>query len=158
MIRAEEAHQTAICTYLKLQYPNVIFHVDNGSAKKRTFVEQNVMRKQQYKPGYPDITILHPVGKWHALLLEIKKDWQEIHYKDGTLKPGNDDHFYIQQDFMSELTNRGYIAQFTWSIEYSKVVIDNYMKGLLTDPYLPVKTKVSKNDLLANNFFTSFNL
>lgn len=160
MNRKEEQLQTAICTYMKLQYPNVIFKVDSV-AQKRGYAAQGVLRKQQYKPGFPDFMILHPVGKWHGLLLELKKDYTEIHYKNGTLKPGPDDHFYNQQSFMTELTQQGYAAQFCWSFDMAKVVIDQYLKGLLVEPYLAFKSKASiieQYDKIADEFFGSFNL
>lgn len=157
MIRKEESLQTAIVKYLRLQYPGVIFHVDHGSAKRRSYAEQAMMKRQQYKAGYPDFQILKPVGNWHGLLMELKKDYQTLFYKNGTLKPGSDDHFYIQQDFMTELVNAGYCAQFVWSFDVAKALIDQYLSGSLKSPYLPIRSKESylqKADREADIFFS----
>jgi hypothetical protein len=156
MSRKEESLQTAICRYLKLQYPNVIFHCDHGGAKKRSFAEQGVMKKQQYKAGYPDMQVLKPVGKWHGLFLEVKKSYDELFYVTGELKPGPSDHFYSQDDMHYELVQNGYAACFIWSLEDAIRVIDRYMNDRLAFFVRIPRKKPSihqLNNLTADEFF-----
>ena len=63
--------QKAIVTYIKLQYPNVLYCASAGGL--RTSMTQAVkMKASGYIKGYPDLSILEPVGKFHSLFLEVK--------------------------------------------------------------------------------------
>ena len=63
--------QKAIVTYIKLQYPNVLYCASAGGL--RTSMTQAVkMKASGYIKGYPDLSILEPIGNFHSLFLEVK--------------------------------------------------------------------------------------
>ena len=65
--------QKAICDYLELQYPKVLFLSDTIASIKLT-IPQQVRNKSIQKEGFkcPDLLILEPRGKYAGLFIEIK--------------------------------------------------------------------------------------
>lgn len=124
----EQDMVTAVCTYMKLQHPKVLFEVVSPE-QRRSFVAQNIFKKQQCLPGAPDFRIKKAVGKWHGLELEFKKDWPELFYKDGRLKPGNQNHFYEQDDYHKRLWAEDIYATFVWDKLAAILLIEKYLRA-----------------------------
>lgn len=117
--------QIAVSTYIKLQYPNVIFtsessgiRVSIGTAKK--------MKAQRSKHKLPDLIILEPKGIWHGLCLELKKSVDDYLTKDKRFR--ENEHIQEQLLTLVELQNKGYYARFSGGFEETKSIIDWYMK------------------------------
>lgn len=122
----EEYHlQKQVCQYLQFQYPDVEFLSDTVASVKLNFGQQQ-RNKAIQKPNFkcPDVVILEPRGKYHGLLIELKKDTPFL--KDGVTLKSNE-HLEGQQKTITKLINKGYFACFSWSFEMTKKIIDDYM-------------------------------
>lgn len=104
---SEENLQIQVADYLRLQYPNVLFHSDYGSGVNLT-IGQAVMQKRLNggKRAWPDMFIAEPKvqktkyvdylnGKacsmsdfvYHGLFLELKKDGTKLKREKDCKKP-----------------------------------------------------------------------
>lgn len=112
-----------IATYLKLNYPKIIFHVDLAGLNLSR-AQAGMLKATQGGRGWPDLFIAQPSGQYHGLLIELK---HETPFKlNGELK--KDEHLEEQRDMMAQLSERGYLAQFSWGFDMTKELIDNYLK------------------------------
>lgn len=120
--------QTMVADYLRLKYPNVIFHSDFGSGIKLT-MGQAIKQKRLNggRRSYPDMFIAEPVKKYHGLFIELKKDGTRILKKDGTLVA--DEHIREQAEMLQKLEGKGYKAYFAIGFSQAKQIIDEYLEG-----------------------------
>ena len=113
-----------IATYIKIQYPDVFFHTDLAGQWVPKSQLRNI-RKQKGQPGYPDLVIYEPRGKYNAFFLEIKKTTPFL--KDGiTLK--KDEHLENQSKWHKCLQKCGMVGGFVVGFDQAKVLIDRYLK------------------------------
>ena len=70
--RTEFDEQVAVIAYIKLLYPKTLMTIAPAGIKMniRTGLR---FRKMGYSVGTPDILIFEPRGKYHGLLIEMKK-------------------------------------------------------------------------------------
>ncbi len=115
----------AICDYIKMQYPDVIFTSD-ASGIRLTIGNAKKMLALKAKCKIPDLLILEPKGGFHGLILEIKKEGAKVFKKDGTLYSNK--HLEAQDKTLFNLIVKGYMADFAIGFDHAKEVIDNYMK------------------------------
>ena len=73
--------------------------------------------------GFPDLTIFEVKHGYGALHLEIKTETP--FKKNGELKAG--EHLLEQQIVIDKLRNRGYRAEFVWSLDQAIEVIKSYL-------------------------------
>ena len=127
--------QVMVADYLRLRYPDVLFHSDFGSGVKLT-VGQAMKQKRQNggRRAWPDMFIAEPAPRcidgswnheWHGLFLELKKEGTRLKKKDGTWAS---DHIAEQAKMMVELEKRGYLAKFAVGFEEAKDIIDKYLQ------------------------------
>lgn len=139
--------QVQVADYLRLQYPDVMFHSDYGSGVKLT-MGQAVKQKRQNggRRAWPDMFIAEPKGvkaeckvvykdeiikdvhfieQKYGLFIELKKAGTRIFKKDGTLVA--DEHIREQFDILKQLRKRGYMAEFACGFDEAKEIIDNYL-------------------------------
>jgi hypothetical protein len=116
--------QKAVCQYLELQYPDVLFLSDTGSGIKLT-MPQAIRNKQIQKKTFkmPDLVVFEPRGGWHGLFLELKA--VSPYRADNTLK--NDSHILAQYESMTRLSLKQYYAEFVWTFDQAKQLIDWYL-------------------------------
>ena len=112
-----------ICSYIKLQYPDVIFNTDL-SGIKLTIGQAKKLKSLRSSRAMPDIVIYEPRGKMHGLFLEVKKETP--YKKNGELK--SNEHLKEQAGMMLSLRQRNYEAFFVWTFENAKNIIDTYLK------------------------------
>jgi hypothetical protein len=118
--------QKQVCAYLRAQYPHVLFLSDTVAAVRLT-MPQAVRNKAIQKEGFqcPDLMIFHPsgMGHWPVLFIELKA---ETPYRvDGvTLK--KNPHIEGQAKTLERLRGLGYQAEFAWSFNMVKRLIDGY--------------------------------
>ena len=144
--------QAQVADYLRLQYPNVLFHSDFGSGIKLT--PGQAMRQKRLQGGrrsWPDMFIAEPKvrhttdGEWGiklgwaqlddgtdyyammfaGLMIELKKAGTRIYRKDGRLV--SDAHIREQFDMLEQLRQRGYMAEFACGFDEAKEIIDRYL-------------------------------
>lgn len=131
--------QQQVADYIRLQYPNVIFHSDFGSGIKLT-MGQAIKQKRLNggRRSWPDMfiaetiigKIVHSDGSYDAysgLFVELKREGTRIYKKDGKLVA--DEHIREQFDMLHDLRARGYAAEFACGFDEAKKLIDDYMKG-----------------------------
>ena len=120
--------QAQVADYIRLQYPDVIFHSDFGSGIKLT-MGQAIKQKRLNggRRSWPDMFLAEPKGKYSGLFIELKKDGVRVYKKDGTLV--SDGHIREQYDMLEQLRRRGYAANFACGFDEAKKLIDGYMKG-----------------------------
>lgn len=122
--------QMWLADYLRVQYPDVLFHSDFGSGVKLT-PGQAVRQKRQNggRRAWPDMFIAQPriiKGKtYHGLFIELKKEGTRLQKKNGEWAT---DHISEQAKMLDELKQRGYGATFAVGFDEVKSVIDEYLK------------------------------
>lgn len=138
--------QAQVADYIRLQYPDVIFHSDFGSGIKLTMGQ--AIRQKRLNGGrraWPDIFLAEPTYgqmrawelfnedpgyyemKYAGLFIELKREGTRIFKKDGALVA--DEHIREQFDMLHDLRRKGYAAEFACGFDEAKKLIDDYMKG-----------------------------
>ncbi len=123
--RSEANLQKNICKYLKMQYPRIRFK--SGMEGERLAGGANQggrLRAIQYGPGHPDLVIYHQRDIHCGLALELKKETP--FKKDGSLKAGQ--HLVEQNEWLLYLKQNGWRAEFCWSFDDAKLIIDSFLK------------------------------
>ena len=122
---SEAVLQQQVADYLRLQYPNVLFHSDFGSGIKLT-MGQAVKQKRQNggRRAWPDMFLAEPTKRHNGLFIELKREGARIKKKNGDWAS---DHIAEQADVLDRLEFRGYKAVFAVGFEEAKEVIDKYM-------------------------------
>jgi hypothetical protein len=121
-----------IATYLRLQYPNVIFHFDLAGLNLSR-AQAGMMKSIQGGRGWPDLFIAqlkyeesedHEAIIWQGLFIEIKKEETILWKTKGGPKS---DHIKEQIDCLNILTDKGYKAEFGIGFDDCKKMIDEYL-------------------------------
>ena len=127
--------QAQVADYLRLQYPDVIFHSDFGSGIKLT-MGQAIKQKRMNggRRSWPDMFVAKaklmqtkdgmPFIK-HGLFLELKKDGVRILKRDGSYVA--DEHIREQAKMLESLEREGYEARFAVGLDQAKQIIDDYI-------------------------------
>lgn len=134
--------QSQVADYLRLQYPNVMFHSDFGSGVRLT-VGQALRQKRQNggRRAWPDMFIACtlkviirfdfnrnidvservPCG---GLFLELKREGTRLKKKNGEWAT---EHIAEQAEVLEKLRERGYCAEFAVGFDEAKRIIDEYL-------------------------------
>ena len=118
--------QKAICRWLNVQYPKVLYLSDTIASVKLTIPQQNrnkLIQKNGFKT--PDLLIFEPNKEFKGLFIELKV--KSPFKKDGTLL--KDEHLESQQKTINDLKQKGYHACFSWSLEMTLDIINRYMSN-----------------------------
>ena len=127
----ESELQVQVADYLRLHYPDVLFHSDYGSGLKLT-KGQAIKQKRQNGGirGWPDMFIAEPREikrvMYYGLFIELKKDGTRLRKKDGS--PASE-HIAEQGRTLTALWKKGYQAVFAVGFEEAKEIIDWYLGG-----------------------------
>ena len=112
-----------IALYLKLQYPDVMYHFDpTGLNLSRAQAGQ--MKAIQRDRGYPDLFIIEPKGKYHGMFLELKPEGTRLVKKNGEAASP---HLREQASYLIMLWDKGYEANFAVGFDDAKKKIDKYL-------------------------------
>lgn len=120
---SEYNEHRAVCQYLKLQYPKVIF-LSDGSGVRVTPGIANQIKNLKSGRGIPDLIILEPRGGYHGLCIEMKAKDSTVFKKDGSLR--KDKHLEEQWEVLKRLLNKGYYATFAIGRDDAMAIIDDY--------------------------------
>jgi len=121
--KIEERLQSAISTYIKLKYPDVIFTSESSGIRVPMHMAIQ-MKKQRSMHKLPDMIILEPNNQYKGLCMELKKD-RSIYKKDGSLRKS--DHVEEQSKTLKILEKKGYKAVFACGVDECIRVVDGYM-------------------------------
>ena len=126
-MRKEESLQIAVCNYLRLQYPAVIFTCDLASGMKLTMGQAVRATKMRSSRGLPDLFIAEPRGGYAGMFIELKKEGTKIILNNGQMTA--DKHIQEQAEILKKLQAKGYDAIFCVGFNEAKKMIDNYMNS-----------------------------
>lgn len=120
--------QMMVADYLRLRYPNVLFHSDYGSGIKLT-MGQAIKQKRLNggRRSWPDMFIAEPCldNYYMGLFIELKRPDVKIYKKNGELVAN--EHIREQAALLDELRQRGYKAEFACGFDKAKKIIDEYL-------------------------------
>jgi len=123
-MKAEENLQIAVCNYLRLQYPNILFNSDL-SGIKLTMGQAVKAKKLRSSKGFPDLVIYEPRGRYCGLFIELKREGERITNKKGELISYR---LKEQDEIIQKLNLKGYLACFAIGFDEAKKIIDMYLK------------------------------
>lgn len=128
VIKHEESIQLQVCSYLRLQYPNVIFRSDYASGLMLTINQARTHKRLQSSRSFPDLFIYEARRGFHGLALELKKDGTAVILKIGPRKGklSSDPHIQEQAEMLQRLANGGYYAEFAVGFDEAVAKIDWY--------------------------------
>lgn len=126
--------QVMVADYIRLKYPDVLFHSDYGSGIKLT-PGQAIRQKRQNggQRGWPDIFIAQPTQRSSeypdayykfGLFIELKKDGTRLRKKNGDWAS---EHISEQARILEMLRYRGYEAEFAVGFDEARLLIDGYL-------------------------------
>lgn len=133
-VKHEESLQLQVCSYLRMQYPNVVFRSDYASGLMLTRNQAVKHKRLQSSRAWPDLFIYAPMvhGDKHycGLALELKKDGTTVILKTGPRKGhlSTDQHIQEQAVMLRELNRIGYYANFAVGFDEAVKIIDWYFK------------------------------
>jgi hypothetical protein len=130
---SETELQVMVADYIRLAYPDVLFHSDFGSGIRLTPGQAKKQKRQNGGiRGWPDMFLAEP--KWdknrnkdyHGLFIELKKDGTRLKKRNGEWAS---EHIAEQNEMLERLEFRGYAAHFAIGFDEAKKIIDNYLGG-----------------------------
>jgi hypothetical protein len=113
-----------IAHYLRLQYPDILYHFDLAGLNLSR-AQAGMMKAIQGGRGWPDLFIAKPRSGYHGLFIEVKIEGTKLFKKD--LTPATP-HIGEQCDMRVELAERYYKATFAVGFDEAKRIIDDYLK------------------------------
>lgn len=128
----EEQLHLAVCRYIKVTYPTVIFTSEPSGlyvSKHRA----SILKAMRSHSGLPDLWILAPRGDYHGLFIELKTEKNTPFLKNDTLSKNT--HVQKQALVLKRLLMEGYYANFAAGFDHAIAQIDAYMSGLDMTPY-----------------------
>ena len=133
--QTEAQLQIQVADYIRLKYPNVLFHSDFGSGIKLTMGQAAKQKRQNGgRRAWPDMFIAQPAQRNQeypdacykfGLFLELKRPGAKIYKKNGDLV--TNEHIREQAGVLEMLRNRGYEAEFACGFDEAKKIIDEYL-------------------------------
>lgn len=114
----------AICDYLRMQYPSVLFTSEAGGIYTN-ITQARLIKRTRSCVGIPDLMIFEPKAEYCGLFLEIKADGTNIYKKNGEFT--KNEHLNNQREVLQKLINKGYACFFVIGFDNAKQVIDHYM-------------------------------
>lgn len=115
-----------IALYMKMQYPNVLYHFDpTGLNLSKT--QSGMLKAIQGGRGWPDLFIAQQSfqGEYKGLFIEVKAEGTKLFKKNG--EP-IDIHISEQLECGKRLRARGYQSAICVGWDECKRVIDQYLK------------------------------
>jgi hypothetical protein len=121
---SEELITEILANYLRMFYPDVIYHIDFGSGTKLT-KGQAVKQAKLNKRGYPDLFIAEPRNGYQGMFLELKKEGVRLVKRDGVTWAS--DHIREQAEVLAQLGERGYWTDFAVGYDNAVELIQQYL-------------------------------
>lgn len=142
---SESQLQQQVAVYLRLQYPDVLFHSDFGSGIKLTMGQAMAQKRQNGgRRAWPDMFIAESkalVGaeleSWGmsqekgyrlacGLFIELKREGTRLQKRNGEYASA---HIAEQAKMLEQLRRHGYCAEFAIGFDEAKKIIDQYLGG-----------------------------
>ena len=133
---SEAELQKNVALYIRMQYPEAIFHSDFGSGVKLSMYQARMQKLQNGgKRAWPDMFIAEPKWKeddngvkWFfcGLFIELKKEGTRIKKKNGEWASP---HIKEQAELLEQLQTKGYEAKFAVGFNEAINIIDEFLGG-----------------------------
>lgn len=124
---SESELQANVALYIKMQYPEVLFHSDFGSGIKLKPWQAKAQKIQNGgRRAWPDMFIAEPKKNYHGLFIELKKEGTRLKKKNGDWASS---HIEEQCEVLNTLEALGYKAKFAVGLEEALALIDDYLGG-----------------------------
>lgn len=120
-MQKEKDLHNAFAKWMKYQYPDVIFTSD-ASGLRVSVGLRTQLKAQRSNHKIPDVIILHPRGKYHGLILELKVSG--IYRQNGNFVS---DHVREQAETLLKLNELGYMALFAVGLDKAMEIVNTYM-------------------------------
>lgn len=127
IIPKEKDLHLKVTNYLRVRYPDVIFRTDFGAGMKMTIGQAMKHKRMQSSDAYPDIFIAEPKNGFCGLFIELKRNAEAVHKKNGDIRAS--EHIQKQYAMLKKLQGKGYKAVFTFGYTNTIYVIDEYLQG-----------------------------
>jgi len=114
-----------VATYIKLQYPNVLFNVDLSGIRLTPGLAKQAKELRSSR-GFPDIVIYEQKKGYAALFIELKKEGTKLTKKNSHIH--SSEHIEEQHILHQKLKAKGYYASFAVGFQESIDLIDWYLK------------------------------
>lgn len=112
-----------IATYLKAQYPDVLFRFDQaGLNLSKTQAGMN--KAIQHSKGFPDLMIFEKRACFGGLFIELKAEGAKLFKRDGESAA---EHIKEQVEWHNNLVSKGYASSFGVGFDETKKLIDDYL-------------------------------
>lgn len=121
--KKEESIQIQVCTFLKWQYPHLLWVCDFAAGSKLTIGQAVKAKKLRSCRGLPDIMIFQPNKHYHGLFLELKT--VTPFKKGGDLK--KDEHLAEQMLIHVRLHSEGYRVKFVVGFDEAIKEVADYL-------------------------------
>ena len=115
MKAAEDKLQTAIVSYLKMEY-NVLYCASLGGQYQKYKSQRLKAKRTGYLKGVSDLLIFEPNETHNGLFIELKKDKKSYPSKEQKL-------------FIQNALNRGYYAICCKGFDHCREIIDKYFNN-----------------------------
>jgi hypothetical protein len=125
MEKRETRIQIALATWVKLQYPTIIFTSESSGIRVPMGLAMQ-MKKQRSNHTLPDFMMFMPKGQYHGLFLELKKDRSALYKKNGDFRITQ--HIIEQNNTITLLNHYGYFARFACGLDQAMEYVNWYMK------------------------------
>lgn len=115
--------QKQIAQYLELKYPNVLFSsgVINLALTHRQRGMNSAIQKRLFSP--PDMVLFEARRNFNGFFMELKT--KSVYKENGKLLKNK--HLEQQERSINKLIAKNFFAQFVWSFDQAKGLIDWYM-------------------------------
>lgn len=134
---SESEIQANVAIFIKMRYPEVLFHSDFGSGIKLKPWQARAQRIQNGgRRAWPDMFIAEPRPRcidgswkydWYGLFVELKKEGVRLKKKNGEWA---NEHIKEQAEMLETLRKKGYKAEFAVGLGEAIDLIDEYLGGL----------------------------
>ena len=112
-----------IATYMRLQYPAVIFHFDLAGLNLSR-AQAGMMKMIQGGRGWPDLFIAEPRNEYNGLFIEVKVEDTKLTTRGGDHATP---HIAEQWECIQNLQGQMYKACFGIGFDECKKIIDAYL-------------------------------
>jgi len=110
-VPTESDDQILLAVWLKKKGIRFTASANGG---KRNYYEAIKLKRMGVSPGFPDIEIPYPSGKYHGLYIELKRK------KGGKVSPE-------QAEWLQYLRDKGYYAEIAHGFEEAKEIVTHYL-------------------------------
>jgi hypothetical protein len=124
--KKEEELSIQICRYLDYQYKNIIYTCDLSGIRLPMGLAVKAKKQRCKKYKIPDLLIFEPRNGYHGLIIELKKNREEVYTKSNEIRQS--EHILAQSESLNQLQSLGYKAVFGCGFDNSKKIIDEYFK------------------------------